>query len=60
MLTPTPCPAGSFCSVTGLSVANGNCSAGFYCVGGSGNQFGGTQLDFCIHLGRFLLFFNVS
>jgi hypothetical protein len=41
MITATLCPAGSFCSVTGLSAANGNCSAGFYCEAGSGNQFGG-------------------
>jgi hypothetical protein len=43
MIEPLLCPAGQYCSLNGLSTPNGNCSAGFFCVPGSGNQFGGTH-----------------
>ena len=31
----SPCPAGYYCSETGLSAVSGECDAGFYCPAGS-------------------------
>ena len=31
----SPCPARKFCAAEGLKAPSGNCSAGFYCTGGS-------------------------
>ncbi|KAK7882551.1 hypothetical protein WMY93_028725 [Mugilogobius chulae] len=32
---PLPCPPGTFCNSSGLSLPMGPCSPGFYCVGGA-------------------------
>ncbi|XP_010632163.1 neurogenic locus notch homolog protein 4-like [Fukomys damarensis] len=32
---PTPCPPGSFCATSGLSIPSGPCQAGYFCAGGS-------------------------
>lgn len=40
---PTPCPAGSYCSATGLSSATAQCAAGYYCLQGASTATPGGQ-----------------
>lgn len=50
--SPTPCPPGFYCGVTGLYQVSGPCSAGYYCSSGDGGASGGVASPDGSYAGR--------